>query len=475
MFCALSGEVAKEPVLSPRSGKIFDRKLITTYVSTNNKDPITDEPLGVEELIAINVEDRTVVPPKPPSFNSIPSLLTTFQNEFDSMALEIFSLRKSLHKARQELSSALYNYDAAVKVAANAIKERDDVKTALQELTLSIGNDAMGEEDHENGSNGLDVAVPVQEIEAARQELFQQHKTQKVSLPAADDVSIIFEGDVSIKKYNAFFFDERVQKLLVSSGKETTTLDLVTKTNTVATQKGVVQHVSYIEFEGLVVPVFASKKQIKFEGITIKFRDEIVDIQPHPKLKNIYAVVCTKSWSLNVGDKKCLFVQLDNEYTATTGSFHVDGALMAIGTTSGTVLVYGVADGSVASTLEIKYPTVDKVQFGLNGYWLFVSSSDKSAHSLQVFDLRNHSVVHTIDFEELNDFAIDQSCSLLLTCNSKEISFHKYTKKGKTWNDFFKSVEVESTRNLVITKFENGVIHGVQLGDSIKNFKIEFN
>ena len=50
-----------------------------------------------------------------------PSLLSTFQNEWDAIVLEVFTLKKQLQSAKQELSIALYRQDAAVNVAAKAI------------------------------------------------------------------------------------------------------------------------------------------------------------------------------------------------------------------------------------------------------------------------------------------------------------------------------------------------------------------
>ena len=50
----------------------------------------------------------------------------------------MFTLRKQLNRAREELSIALYKQDAAINVAAKAIRERDEAKEALEMLTLSL-------------------------------------------------------------------------------------------------------------------------------------------------------------------------------------------------------------------------------------------------------------------------------------------------------------------------------------------------
>lgn len=496
MFCSLSGQKVKDPVVSPKSGKIFERNLIVTYLSTNRKDPINDEPLGIEELIPIsldgNDDDKNIITPKPPSFNSIPSLLSTFQNEFDSMALEIFTLRKLLNTCKQELSSALYHYDAAVKVAANAIKERDEAKLALQELSVSIGTSGVNghktedadEHEHHEGDNDITGEVPVELIESTRAELFQLHKSQKVSLPMTETINISFDDGKTMKKYNASYFDELYEKLLINHGKELIITDLTSKQETKITHRGGMVCVNLIEFNNLLTPIYATKTQVKFDSITMNYPQEIVDIKSHPKLKFLY-VVCTKnSWTLNSEDKKLSTNsltdndQIDSDQTITTSEFHIDGEIFAIGTNQNNLLIYNVTTNDLLSTLTTKYSLVTKLQYGLNGYWLLAASTDPTTNksALEIYDLRKSIIINCIDFDQLNDFTMDKSCSLILSSNGTTINAHQYVKKGKSWNNFFKSQQVNSSiGNLFITAFNDECIDGIGLGSTkIFNYKIDF-
>ena len=53
---AVCHEVPEEPVLSPASGRVFEKRLVTKWVHDNGTDPVNGEPLSVDHLIAINGE-----------------------------------------------------------------------------------------------------------------------------------------------------------------------------------------------------------------------------------------------------------------------------------------------------------------------------------------------------------------------------------------------------------------------------------
>lgn len=83
----------------------------------------------VEHILTCIVSDPKVAVPRPPTISSVPSLLTSLQNEYDAVMLELFSLKKSYDSVRQELAHALYVNDSANRVVARLIWERDEART----------------------------------------------------------------------------------------------------------------------------------------------------------------------------------------------------------------------------------------------------------------------------------------------------------------------------------------------------------
>ena len=104
---------------------------------------MTNEDLTTDDLVELK-SSRTVRP-RPPTLTSIPSLLSVFQNEWDALAIETHSLRQHLSQTRQELSRALYEHDAAVRVITRLSKERDEARLALSRISVDGGANSNGD------------------------------------------------------------------------------------------------------------------------------------------------------------------------------------------------------------------------------------------------------------------------------------------------------------------------------------------
>lgn len=52
-FCAISGEPPQDPVVSSKSGHVYERRLILKYIQENGTDPVTGEKLEEGDLVSV--------------------------------------------------------------------------------------------------------------------------------------------------------------------------------------------------------------------------------------------------------------------------------------------------------------------------------------------------------------------------------------------------------------------------------------
>ena len=189
MFCSISGAVPEQPVVSTKSGHLFEKKLVEKYVKETGKCPVTSESLSLEDLMPLKA--NKTVKPRPSPAASIPGLLGIFHDEWDTLMIETHTLRQSLHTARQELSHALYQHDAATRVIARLIRERDEARSALQNVRSTIAeqdqaakrSSAAEVEDAEAGKRQKKASMPeavLEELTAVNAQLSKGRKKRAV-------------------------------------------------------------------------------------------------------------------------------------------------------------------------------------------------------------------------------------------------------------------------------------------------------
>lgn len=153
ILCAISQLAPEEPVVSPISGCVFEKKLIKKYIVEYGKDPITNEPLREEQLIELKNHSK-IVQPKLAKVSSIPELLGQLRNEWDATMLDSFELKQNLMATRQELSHALYQLDASYRVIARLTGQVEELQLRLREQNEPQDAEIRQQEDqHQDDSS----------------------------------------------------------------------------------------------------------------------------------------------------------------------------------------------------------------------------------------------------------------------------------------------------------------------------------
>jgi pre-mRNA-processing factor 19 len=89
--CALSGQPLEYPVVSLKSGHVFEKRLIEEHISKTGQCPVTGMDLDKSELISLQV--AKTAKPRPPVASSIPGILSILQTEWDTLMLETYNLK----------------------------------------------------------------------------------------------------------------------------------------------------------------------------------------------------------------------------------------------------------------------------------------------------------------------------------------------------------------------------------------------
>jgi pre-mRNA-processing factor 19 len=153
LTCEISGEsIASTPedvVVTPTGHICIKRLLLTKLAENGGLDPfetIRAIPLSEDQLVTLakpfqpqGGQQAPISAPPRPQATSLPNLLHLLQKEYDALVLELFDTRKALEDTRRELSQALYQNDAAVRVVARLAQERDAAKQELERWNASVG------------------------------------------------------------------------------------------------------------------------------------------------------------------------------------------------------------------------------------------------------------------------------------------------------------------------------------------------
>ncbi|EQL37776.1 pre-mRNA-processing factor 19 [Blastomyces dermatitidis ATCC 26199] len=418
MLCAISGEAPQVPVVSRKSGNVFEKRLIEAYISENGKDPVTGEDLSVEDLLEL--KSARVVRPRPPTLTSIPSLLGVFQEEWDALALETYTLKQTLAQTRQELSTALYQHDAAVRVIARLTKERDEARDALSKVTVGAGRAPSNGDAMQVDSTGLPPAV-IARIDATQEQLSKTRRKRTVPEEWATGETI------------QEFKPTDCSEALYPGGK-TLSLDPSGNLALVGGVDGVAGAKAAVATSAGSVKIFENGTEVATFN---SHAGEATSLATHATGDIIASVGVDKSYVLYDLTSNSVIAQIYSDAALNCVKFHPDGHLVAAGGADGQIKIFDVKTGTSAANFSAGSP-LKALFFSENGTWL--ASVTENSTTVSIWDLRKSAEIKVLETgNRVDSISWDYTGQFLLTGGPNGVTVQQYTKASKKWSEPLRS------------------------------------
>lgn len=454
LSCALSNEVPEQPVVSPVSGSIFEKRLIVKYIQENGTDPINGKELAEESLIELKTP--SAVKPRPPSATSIPAILKTLQDEWDAVMLHSFTLRQQLQTARQELSHALYQHDAACRVIARLTKEVTAAREALATLKPQAGIAAapVGVQQPQYGAEAAGVAdQPMEEAgmtpeviqklqdkatlltserkkrgksvpeELAKPEQMRQFQTlashpgiHSASVPGIlamdvcpSDTSKILTGG---NDKNAAIFNkdtEQVITILKGHTKKVTSVIYHPEEDTVITAS-----------PDSVIRIWHVPTSQTIQAIRAH-EGGVTGLSLHATGDYLLSTSTDEHWAfsdLRTGRILTKVGDTSTQHSLTTAQFHPDGLIFGTGTSDSLIKIWDLKERANVANFPGHSGPISAIAFSENGYYLATSADDSVVKLWDLRKLKNFKTITLDEAYEVKSLCFDQSGTYLAVAGS---------------------------------------------------------
>ncbi|KAJ2823421.1 hypothetical protein IWW50_003789 [Coemansia erecta] len=439
-FFVVSGEAPTEPVLSAKTGRVYEKRLLLKYIEENSTEPQTEHTLTADEIITIHGDPPTVRP-RPPTLTSIPALLSTFQNEWDALMLETFTLKQQYQQVREELSQALYQNDAAHRVIARLLRERDEARGTLATLKVQVDADGKRAQQKEAAGEGdrMDVDGTAGSVNGDGGEMSPE---EAYYARAAETAKVLSKsrmkrevpaGLVSVDAWKTARESQVVESLHSTTKPGLTSLELDTsgdlaltggmdnhaevysrsRDQTLATLKGHTKKVTAAVWVGAggleqrIVTGSADKsvriwspKAGNADGTNVRaigwtkdciikhHAAEIAGVAVHPCNEYVASASVDGSWAVHSMDGATV-ISGHIDAPISKIAFHPDGMFLGVGTTDGFAKILDIKQKQVLATLDAASSNegateISGLHFSENGYYFVTTSAREAA----VWDLR---------------------------------------------------------------------------------------
>ena len=386
--------------------------MVEKYIESTGKCPITGEPLDASDLLPL--KSGGAVKPRPVAAASIPGMLSLFQNEWDALMLEMFTQKQQLESVRQELGHALYQHDAACRVIARLITERDDARKALAEAKPSAaaagGGGAAAPMEVEGGKPAAGAGMTAEitaKFDATSKALSKGRK--KRAPPAGQlgaDAIAAFAATASTAMHGAgaACVDVHATEPLAATGGADGAVRCYDAAKRKAAKKsaghtGAVSRVRLHATQPLIVSASADStvrvwsREGKSLHTIAAHSDAVADVTLHATGDYCVSASADKSWALSDLTRGEVILSVGDAPSGySCAGFHPDGLILGTGTES-LVRIWDVKSQANVASFEGHTGAVSGLAFSENGYYLATGSADAT---VRLWDLRKLKNFQTI-------------------------------------------------------------------------------
>ncbi|XP_011506467.1 PREDICTED: pre-mRNA-processing factor 19 [Ceratosolen solmsi marchali] len=451
LTCAISNDVPEHPVISPVSGSVFERRLIEKYIGENGLDPINGQELSIDQLI--DIKTTPIAKPKPPSATSIPAILKILQDEWDAVMLHSFTLRQQLQTARQELSHALYQHDAACRVIARLTKEVTAAREALATLKPQAGiaqatipqpaiaAEAGGIAMQPSEQAGITEDI-IQKLQEKATVLTQERKRRGRSVPedllSQENIRSFqtlasHPGLHSASVPGILALDIHAgdtSKILTGGADKNATVFNKDTEQIIAVLKGHTKKVTRVIYhpEEDIVMTTSPDTTIRVWNVgtcqtTLLLRAHdapVTGLSLHPTGDYLLSSSLDQHWAfsdIRTGRLLTKVAGLGSQ-PLTTAQFHPDGLIFGTGTADSQVKIWDLKEQSNVANFPGHSGPITAISFSENGYYLATAAEDSCVKLWDLRKLKNFKTLQLDESYEVKDICFDQSGTYLAVAGS---------------------------------------------------------
>jgi len=377
-------------------------------------------------------------------------MLQLFQNEWDALMLETYTLKQHLETVRQELAHALYQHDAACRVIARLIKERDTAKSTLANFQGQVPEPTRRDTAADQVAMEIESANVISDatkdkLTQKSQTLSRERKKRQISPDLASEEAIkdytVQSSDTGLHKTSPpgiACLDLHPTKDLVLTGGLDSDISLFnTQTRKlVAKISGHTKRVNDVAFhptEDLVfscsqdrtVRVWRSAGDNHYtlaHNINRAHSDEVVGVSLHATGDYLASASNDRSWAfhdIRAGTTLTRTTDPSIKVGFSSISFHPDGLILGTGTKDNLVRIWDIKAQANVATFEGHTAPVEGLSFSENGYHLATAGGD----SVKLWDLRKLTNFHNIPLSgEVTSVSFDVSGLYLIVAHGSSVS-----------------------------------------------------